>query len=727
MPQFNTPPPPGGAQSIASTLEESKLLTRTLDTLRRLRYFRLQYDAKRAYFYKQYVSSRDRRMFPDNLTPRSNSFVPFPHRNVETVTAHTVDAFFSIDPPFETRVHGVEGEGNSDAMQWVLLTCLKRAKWKAAIEQHIRNICIYGFGGLSVDWDFDYEVVDGPEPIYAMMPQMDPQTGKPLIGPDGNVALSNQPVVGPDGQPVQIGVKHVTKRVPRNCPKLTPIDIYDLMVDPDGGQVARMMEKTVGQLMREAQSNPQLYFPDNLQKLINNVKQLYPDDFSNILIRMAELWDSASNTVTLITFGEDAEAVTWKNVRYSYRGANYSSYKRKVYAGSPVILYTGPNAFAHKRCSILYTSYTKLPNEVYGIGVIEKSSNLVDSFNNFTNMIADNWNIGINRRYAYDTQADIDHDALDQANVPGGKVGGTGDPNRFIAPLPTFTPQAGDYQVLDLYKSMIDMVTGVSDLTANAQTPVGNNNLAAAESSYLFRMFIRNYEDDILQPMLEMVASMIQQFGTDEMEYEITDAPPQIAKYGRVKLETLLGSYDYDFVGANYASDKIVRQRNLMAYYNLASQSPYANQGEFLREIGKSLAVPHVSRLLRSDAEVQQATMSQQQQAAQMEVLKKLLDTASKSTIAQVRNDKSLEAARRGKTAQDEIERIIQEDVFQRLGLEDAPHPPQQADRGGRPPKTQHEGKLPGANSRTVARTIAQEQGLNGIGLEGLGANEVSE
>lgn len=740
MPIFNQALTSGKPSDTVATntapQNERDLIGRTIITLQRLRYFRRQYDQRRAYFYRLYLSSRDRKLFPDNLTPRSNTFVPFPHKNVETVVAHTMDAFFAIDPPIETRKRGYAPAGNSDAMQWVLLTGLKRAKWKNELELLTRNIAIYGFGGIAVDWDFDYDTVSGPEPVYAMMPQVGPD-GRPVIGQDGRPIMTDQPIINPQtGQPIQTSTQMVTKRVPRNCPKLTAIDAFDLMVDPDGGMVARLMEKTLAQLQREAEANPTLYKQESIKELVQAVSTLEPDHPEEVLVRMAELWDETNNTVTLITYGQDAEAITWKDLRYSYRMGTYSAFKRKVYAGKAILLRHYANPFAHQRIPILYTSYTKLPNEIYGLGLIEKCADLVEGVNNFTNMIADNWNMGINRRYAYDTQADIDHTALSEANTPGGKVGVTGDPSKVLMPLPFLTPAAQDYQIIELYKQMIDMVTGITDFASGG---AGEQVTGAAgvtvsqvltEGNYLFRMFIRNMEEDILQPMLQMCASNFQQFGTDELEYEITNAPPEIPKYGTVKLETLLGSYDFDFVGANYATDKVVRQRQLMAFYNLAAQTPWANQGAFLREIAKSMQIPNAVQLVRTDAEVQQLMQRQQQMSAQMEVLKALLQMESKAVVAEVKNAKASNAAPNGDTsegpthglaAQAEVERIITEDVFERLNLlptgpavGGVPNP------GGRPPNAQFEGTIPGGGIESTVRSMAQGMGANALGLGGM-------
>src|SRR4029077_9212091 len=158
------------------------------------------------------------------------------------------------------------------------------------------------------------------------------------------------------------------------------IDVYDLLGDPDGGMAAHMVERTWGQLQREQQTYIQkfgkpLYFPEALQRISTKVND--DPDPDSVIIRFAEFWNEFDNTCTQITV-DDKSAFAFKDLRGSYRtGSNFSSFKRKVLGGEPIILWTGENPFAHKRMPILWTSYTKLPHEPFGIGVIESTSDLV--------------------------------------------------------------------------------------------------------------------------------------------------------------------------------------------------------------------------------------------------------------------------------------------------------------------------------------------------------------
>lgn len=714
---------PTNNSNVASVNDRGVLCQYTLDQLQRLRNFRRPYDPRRAYYYRQYIGQRDRKVFPDNITPRSNTFVPYGSSNVDAVVSRVHDAFFSLDPWIEVRAKGSNSSA-AEKMQLVLIDCLRKANVVNVCELLTRDDGIYGHCGVKVDWDWDYDIITGPEPIYQLIPQIDPNTQQPIL--DGNGKPVMLPVLGLDGNPIQIGTQMATKRVPRNCPKLIPIDIYDLLIDPDKKIKAHVYEISWGELRRQAENNSELYFPEALAELTGRLSEYKDLDRDGIIIRMAEVWDDTKKNVSIVTFGEDADAIGWKDRRYQYRNASYSAYKRRVYNGPPTLLYTGPNPFAHKRIPILDLPYIEVKGDVFGIGVIERISDLMEGVNVFTNMITDNWNININRRYAYDVTVDIDHDQLNQGNVPGGKVGVVGDPSKSIYPFPTFTPSSQDYMIVDLYRGMIEMASGISDFYSKGMGQSGGNRTSSgisqviAESGYVFKLFIRNFEDRILRPMCEMVASMIQQYGTAEMEYSITNAPPEIPKWGRVKLEDLIGNYEFDFVAANYATGKVVKQRNLMAFYNIALQSPYANQGEFLKEIAKALEIPQANKLLKSDQQVQSEQQQAQASATQNQILQSLLKFEEKAVIADLNkkagptDDPNLvkQQVQHGLTVQQAVEDFLVETAG--IPVE----PPAGASRHeGNVATSQFEGDIPGGDTADQMRGFAQDNSSNALGL----------
>ncbi|CAN5950547.1 unnamed protein product [Sphagnum jensenii] len=547
---------------------------KTLRYLTRMLTFRRQYDQRRSTFYRQYVGQRDAQKFPDNVTNRANTFVPYPLSNVETTVSRVLDAFFSFDPWFEVGGATSADDLAADAMSLVLLKKLQEAHFIEAFECLVRNIVIYGHSGIKVDWNWDFKTIIKPMPQYVT-----DQKGQPILDPQS-------------GQPIVKGYAMQPAQVPMACPRITAIDVYDLMCDPDNGILAQLTERTFIEMKRENEARitagmEPLYNPGAIQRIENQIRQSCPDDWESVIIRFAELWNVYEGTCTLITFGDDKEAMAWKDLRASFRATNLSSYKRKIYEGNEV-LWSGKNPFDHQRNPILHTSFIKLPNEIYGLGGIEITSDLTESLNKFVNMVTDNWNLGINRRFAYDTNADIDHEALNQMNVPGGKVPVNGNPSEVLFPLPLFTPNAGDYQIIDLYKGMIEMTSGVSDFySKGAGSPTGNKTATGIssvinESNFRFKMFIRNLEIDILQPLLAMCASMVQQYMTDQEEVLITKNPqgPAIPKWQVIEPAAILGNFEFNLVAANYATSKTMRQRNLMAFMSQAAESPYWKQGK---------------------------------------------------------------------------------------------------------------------------------------------------
>jgi hypothetical protein len=663
-------------------LNQDKTLQHANNMLKRMWSFRRQYDTRRSYFYRQYIGSRDQKLFPDGISRRSNTFVMYPFSNVETVVSRTLDALFSNDPWMECRGRGANEDEAAEKMEKVLDYKLRLAHFMAEFEEFIRTCAIYGHAGIKVDWDWDYDMAPQMVPDY-----MKDQNGQPVMAP----------VQTPQGvmqQPVQIGQHLEMVQVPRSRPKFTTIDVFDLLVDPDGSAIAHLTERTLPELLRDQENYKQrtgndLYFPEALAKLKQKLSA--EKDVDQIVIRMAELWDAVNNTVTIATFSDDAStSLALKDMRMALRsGATRTGFSRKVFGGEPLLLWSGPNPFMHKRVPIFCTSYVKIPGEIYGIGAIETISDLTESLNCFVNMIVDNWNMNINKRYAYDINADIDHDSLNNLNTPGGKVAVNGDPGKVVMPLPMMTPNAGDYQILDLYRGMIEMASGVSDFYSKGVGSPTNNGTATGisqiinESNFRFKMFIRNLELDVLQPLLECCAAMVQQFMTDQEEVLITQDNPAIPKWQVVRPEELVGSMNFDIVAANYASGKVVRQRNLMALVNLVGQSPYWNQYMGLQEICKVFEIPNAKKLMYTPDQVQQMQAAQQKQQVDMMIFESMLNTESKARLAQAK--------------------------------------PQAGGKEGRPATKQFEGKIPGAGLTSSIRDMAQGMGANALGLEGLG------
>ena len=99
--------------------------------------------------------------------------------------------------------------------------------------------------------------------------------------------------------------------------------------------------------------------------------------------------------------------------------------------------------------------------------------------------------------------------------------------------------------------------------------------------------------------------------------------------------EELIGTLDFDLVAANYASNRVIRQRNLLALFNLASQSPFCNQYESLKELYKAFEVRNINKLLFTPPQVQQQQMMEQEKNIKMMMLEAMMDTEGKARLSQ--------------------------------------------------------------------------------------------
>lgn len=768
--QTSMPSGVGGAMGGASASQTPEQMAAEIEKIRvqvgaqlsRMLVFRRPYDPIRLKFFKQYIQVRDQKLFPDGVTPRSNLFVPYAESNVETVVSRTDDAFFSVRPFFECVARASNNPQAADNMQVVMEYKLHRAKLVQAVEDFTRNCAIYGHAAIKVDWDFGFEVITYAEQVPVMVPMLD-EYNEPVIGMDGKPAqkqMNDPNQTMPDGTPNPQFNKPMfvyrlnTKKVSRKCPKFWAIDPYDLLLDPDGGMIAHLVEKNFGEMLKE-QANyrdtmgKDYYFQAALDKISGALQGQYPDP-NSVIVRYAEFWNEIDNTVTQITFLEDRDALSYKDQRYALRtGNSYTPYKRPYYAGEQVVLWTGANPFMHQRCTILHTSYVKLANEPYGRGVVEIGSDINEALNTTVNAIRDNWNVGINSRYAFNTDMDLDYDALTQLNVPGGLVGVSGDVNVALKPIETFKPNSSDYMIIPLLKEELEQATGISDFYSKGVGGGGANNTATGistivnESNFRFRMFIRNIETDIMEPLLEMCASNIQQFMTDAEEIMIMNAQPAIPKMPSgvagsdpvmvtVTPEDIIGTYSFDLVAAQYATNEVVRQRNLMALAAQFEQNPYIDKFNGTKLLLKTFKIPEWSSLLKTQQQVDQEQQGAQQQAQQQQLQQMQLQLHYQEAEQELQmrmmlfeHQLAMEKAKAGiyvKTESDLIKQANSHNLKTKEGQVPLKPTKPMPNKEGRPRSPfMPEGKLPGTGNTGPTREQGQGMGLNAMGLEGLG------
>jgi hypothetical protein len=127
-----------------------------------------------------------------------------------------------------------------------------------------------------------------------------------------------------------------------------------------------------------------------------------------------------------------------------------------------------------------------------------------------------------------------------------------------------------------------------------------------------------------------------------------------------------------------------------MALMNIVGNSPYINQYEALREVGRLFEIRNLDRILYTPEQV-----AQMQAAAEQAKLQQLEAIFREKAQAEI-------YAKTGKEPKDE-------------GSGGG------GGEGGRPPSIQFEGTIPGSSEEVVNRMLGQQFGASALGLAGLG------
>lgn len=609
----------GGASLTTITAVAQQQLNDAKGIVERLLGFRRPYDSRRDELYRHYIGRPIERFFPDKKTKRASVFVPYPFSNVEQVRATIMNALFAQDPCFEALPRGEKDSLSALAMQRVLdLKLVQKAQLFDVMLDFTGGLAVYGFGALDVGWDWDYDIVASMQV-------------RPIMNPDGSSVL--HPVTNEPALQRQM----VRNKVPRMRPKLTAIDIYDLLVDPDGAFVAKLFDKTFPQMVREhltAKSmGVTLYDEDALGKI--DVQLGRGKNRDHALIHIAELWDAVNGTCTSLTIPEDPSSLSYKDKRYANRAQNYQTFRRDTASTVESMLLSPAydNPYNHCRIPILHMSFTKLPGEIFGLGVIEPAFSLNESLNSSMGMIKDNWNMGVNQRLVVSDSRDIDFDSLQGNNVPGGIIVAQGDATTAVFPLPVHAPSAGDYSILGIERQMIETVAGKGDFYSRGVGSSGGNDTASGISSVIQEAskrdvnVVRQIETQIMEPAFQLSASNCQQFLTDDIEVRITDEQPAIGKvnsqFVRIAPEDILGSFDYKFHGSTYMQNVMIQQRNMLTLANVIASNPgmaqYIKPREALIELARVHQISYPGRFIKTEEEVAQEQEAAQQQAMQQQ------------------------------------------------------------------------------------------------------------
>jgi hypothetical protein len=308
---------------------------------------------------------------------------------------------------------------------------------------------------------------------------------------------------------VTVGTQKVTREeLIYNGPDFETLDMFDFLIDPDASdfEQAKVIRK-VDRELRTLKANPAYHHLEHL-KLKKHEAQDMSDSNKQSRRRAFGLDESLS------TLDEALEKVSLLEAWGDFRIGEtvYKNYVCVV-ANQDTVIRFEPNPYECGMKPFIFTPFIPVPNEIYGIGAIEKSLGLQHAINTLTNQKLDIINLSINSPFTYLINDDVfDPDTL--IAKPGALIPvKSHDTLRPIQYLNNFT--VAFTEIADLKAEAqeatgaLKYFTGASHESARTATEV---NALVQGGTQKFSSFLAHLEHTSLEPFLRIVLENARQF-----------------------------------------------------------------------------------------------------------------------------------------------------------------------------------------------------------------------
>jgi hypothetical protein len=340
---------------------------------------------------------------------------------------------------------------------------------------------------------------------------------------------------------VTIGYQKVAQEeLVYNGPDIEVVDIFDFLVDPDATEFAQAkVIRKVERSLRELKANPAYGNLDVLQASRTSALA-DADDANKQSRRRAFGLDEPSLYGTELSGDKIRLLEAWGD--FVVNETVYRNYVCVVADDKTVIRFE-PNPYDSGLKPFIFTSFIPVPNEIYGIGAIEKSLGLQHAINTLTNQKLDVINLSINNPFTYLINDDVfDPDTL--VTRPGALIP--------VKSHDTLRPIHYPNNFTVAFSEIADLKTEAQEATGALKYFTGADSVSthrtATEVSALvsggsqkFSSFLSHLEHTSLEPFLRIVYENSRQFVTEAecLRMAGADGKPQ---FQRMLPEILKGS-----------------------------------------------------------------------------------------------------------------------------------------------------------------------------------------
>lgn len=253
-------------------------------------------------------------------------------------------------------------------------------------------------------------------------------------------------------------------------------------------------------------------------------------------------------------------------------GKIYENHVLSIGNGAAVLRFEA-SPYMHGRDPFIFTRYTIVPGEVYGIGALEPALPLQFLINTFTNQKVDELSIVINGMYKY-----VDDGVIDTDNIVSepGALFEVGDIENIQNIAPSQAVALAYTEIADLERKF-EEATGALKLVVGGAQSTGDRTtatevLAITQSGNArFNETLAHVENTAFAPALRLYVSNAAQFMSQNFVVKAV-GEEEAEEWLSISPEDIKGNYSIRPGGSRLVGVRELRLRNLMQYAQVIGQ-----------------------------------------------------------------------------------------------------------------------------------------------------------
>lgn len=562
--------------------EHDQLKSLVLQRFERSEKWRKPWDEKWLRWYKLY-----RGIVPPLKDPdRSNLHIPYTYSTVDTVRSKLLSAVFATRPYIAFVPKDADDVENAEHMESLVDYQLEKGEIQTKFYGIITDMLIYGACPYEVGWRYETQTRKVRVPI---VPEELADTGV-VVGYDTAERLV---VIWDD-------------------PDMQPFDIFDLYPDPQGASIDDCAWVIRRRWLTEADLR------EKVKQGIYKVK-----DWEELAAAANEISEAKKDRLAAIGAGEpetdhgDKEARRWELLEM------WTDDRVVTLCNRAQIIRDQENPFDHGKKPFGLVKFDPLNGEFYGMSLVEVIEYLQAELNTTRNQRIDNASIAIANMWEVVRGANID--PADLVSRPNGIVW-VDALGEQIRPLDRHGVDPSAFTEENIIKADIQEATATYAEARGAQASVGRT---ATEQAIRDKAVSLRFE--VKLKLFESLGLKRLGMFYDLLNQQFIDAPRKLRtktdtgeyKFDEITPESISGAYEYMPAGSAIEAtlDALNHRNNMVILYDKLAQDPQIKQYELKKRVLESFGIKDVESLLKTDDEMAQEFVQQQQMILQQQGL----------------------------------------------------------------------------------------------------------